>query len=99
MRIFRVINLIRNNFNDILHCIGWFPHGGFILVQQCCDFALYTSSTGEPVFCTLLSLFLQSFESETFSLSRWRSLANFLEQKCIDVCCVHCRWMPNGVCG
>lgn len=44
--------------------------GGFILSQQCCDFALYTR-TEEPVSHPSLSLCLRSLESETFGLSGW----------------------------
>lgn len=61
--------------------------GGFVLTQQCCDFALYTS-TGEPVSHPSLSPCLQSLESEGFGLSGWH-FDTFLELRCMDVCLVH----------
>jgi len=82
MSIFRAIDLVRRNFRAILHCRGCFSPSGFICIQQCCGFALYVESIGEAVART----FLWSFE--TFSLPRWRSFADFLELKCIDVCLV-----------
>lgn len=88
MRIFRVINLKRNNFHDILHCIGWFPPGGFILVQQCCDFALYMSSTGEPVFCTLHCLCFCSHLNLKHSAFRGGDLLQIFLSRSVLMCAV-----------
>ena len=79
----------RSNFHDILHCIGCFPPGGFILIQQCRDFALYMRSIGEPVSCTLHLLCFCGHLNLRHSAFQGGNLANFLELKCIDVCLVH----------